>query len=317
MEVRVMVGVPGSGKTSMVKNSMMQIGGLHLSSDKIREDLDTEDNAEVFKVMNEKLREAIKGNLADVIFYDATNINRKRRRGLYRNIKSWDNTVDVSIRFISIPFELALKNNNKRTGKALVPEEVILRMHRQLQVPRIGVDCDNFYVVGVPMFNSPKLESTQDLVDNVNPLWESEIKLTDTEHDCPPWHLEDVFTHIDMAVDNAKGPTMKTIALFHDLGKGITKIKGKDGFATYRGHADVSAHYLVNYLMLTENIFYELPIEVIDSVEAVHQHMNMHGKLGKKNITNNRLTDRVIKLTYEFSKIDSKSKITEETLDMD
>lgn len=319
MKVIVMVGIPGSGKTTKaITECQIYENTLHLSSDNIREELETKDNAEVFAEMNRRLRYAIDTGEKDLIYYDATNTSRRRRRGLYRNIKNWNKDVIVEIDFISVPLTIAFINNYNRPEKQHVPQEVIERMHKQLEVPRKGVDCDSFSVSGYPIFKEStigllkSIDNIESLIVLVEPEWLTELKLYDTPHHCAPWHLESVGEHINLAISNAKTSNMKVLAAFHDLGKGITKKRDKTGYATYRNHAGVSAHYYLNYLRLTKEAYEDTREEELDNLEVIHQHMNMHNKLGIKNIRNNRLTDPIIKKAYEFSKIDSMSKITEE-----
>ena len=321
--VYITIGIPASGKSTYSRNSVKDINGkaIRFSSDDIRKAYNEPDHAEVFRIMRKGLREAVESNYYDEIYYDATNVNRKRRRSLYREIKSWDKEVEVFGVFFSVPLFESLKRNSKRNADEKVPEHTILRMHRQLQVPRVGVDCDEIIVKGIPIFEEVdnSVESptrVENIFNNMNHSnksrhWVAELGLSDTEHSCPPWHLEDVFTHINMCIKNASSPNLKQVALFHDLAKGITKEKDETGYATYRGHADVGAHYLLNYLGLTKYIGSSIPDHELDKVEVVHQHMNAHNELGQKNIRNNKLSKAVQLNLRVFAEIDSMSKITE------
>lgn len=321
--VYITIGIPASGKSTYSRNSVEDINGkaIRFSSDDIRKAYNKPDHAEVFRIMRKGLREAVESNYYDEIYYDATNVNRKKRRGLYREIKSWDKEVEVFGVFFSIPLFESLKRNSKRNADEKVPEHTILRMHRQLQVPRVGVDCDEIIVKGIPIFeevdnsveNPARVENIFNNMNHSNKSrhWVAELGLSNTEHSCPPWHLEDVFTHINMCIENASSPNLKQVALFHDLAKGITKEKDETGYATYRGHADVGAHYLLNYLGLTKYIGSSIPDHELDKVEVVHQHMNAHNELGQKNIRNNKLSEAVQLNLRVFAEIDSMSKITE------
>ena len=321
--VYITIGIPASGKSTYSRNSVEDINGkaIRFSSDDIRKAYNKPDHAEVFRIMRKGLREAVESNYYDEIYYDATNVNRRKRRSLYREIKSWDKEVEVFGLLFSVPLFESLKRNSNRNEDERVPEHVILRMHRQLQVPRVGVDCDEIIVKGIPIFEevSEVVESptrVENIFNNMNHSnksrhWVAELWLSNTEHDCPPWHLEDVFTHINMCIENASSPNLKQVALFHDLAKGITKKKDETGYATYRGHADVGAHYLLNYLGLTKYIGSSIPDHELDKVEVVHQHMNAHNGLGQKNIQNNRLSEDVQNNLRVFAEIDSMSKITE------
>lgn len=320
-KVFITVGIAGSGKSTWVKERMKDGSkrSIKFSSDEIRNSIEGLMHADVFGMMSRGLESCLDSGIFDEIYYDATNINRKRRRGLYRNIKSWDKDAEVVIVFFSVSYNYAKEMNSKRIGNARVPDDVIFRMHKQLQIPRINVDCDSFEVVGVPIFKYVEAveesEDSEDLLMDVflgdgYPQWWDEVSsIVDMEHDCLPHHTESVMEHIDMCIRNAKGYEMKQIARFHDLGKGITKIVDETGYGAFRGHADVSAHYFLNYLALTKYEGELIPEFELDVAETIYQHMNGHNDLGQKNIRNNRLTDTVIKLISDFAKIDEISRI--------
>lgn len=322
--VYVMVGVAGSGKSTYVKEEIEGNNkAIRLSSDYIREAIPEikDDNSEVFRVMNNALKMHIKDGYFKDIYYDATNITRKRRRALYRNIKSWNKEAEVIIVFFSVPYFEVLKRNNKRKKEERVPENVTLRMHRQLQVPRAGVDCDEIIVKGIPIFEevSEVVEAptrVENIFNNMNHSnksrhWVAELGLSNTEHNSK-WHVEDIFTHINMCIENSYNDTLKQIALFHDLGKGICKETKEDGYSSYFSHADVGAHYYLNYIGLTKYFGRTIPDHELDKIEATRQHMLFHNEIGRKNKDNNRLNERVMSLGKEFAKIDGMSKISEE-----
>ena len=311
--------------TTYSKNRVEDINGkaIRFSSDDIRKVYNEPDHAEVFRIMRKGLREAVESNYYDEIYYDATNINRKRRRSLYRNIKNWNKEVHVNIIFMSIPYATALVRNSTRSEISKVPDDVILRMHRQLQIPRIGVDCDRFEVVGLPIFeevsevvdNPTRVENIFNNMNHSNESrhWVAELWLSNTEHNSK-WHVEDIFTHINMCIENSYNKDLKQIALFHDLGKGICKETREDGYSSYFSHADVGAHYYLNYIGLTKYFGRTIPDHELDKIEATRQHMLFHDEIGRKNKDNNRLNERVMSLGMEFAEIDSMSKISEEDM---
>lgn len=325
--VNVLVGAPASGKSTYAKRMTKHNNKvIRLSSDYIREAIPeiADDNAEVFRIMQKALRMHIEDGYFHEVYYDATNINRKRRRALYRNIRSWGKDVQVNIVFFSLPYKTLVERNGERKGSARVPESVVLRMHKDLQVPRLEVDCDSFEVKGVPIFkeNYNELENPttiQSMIRLVNPEWRGEFSLIDTEHN-NPWHQEDVPTHINMTIENSESKEMKQVALFHDLGKGICKHVDETGYGTFRGHSEVSAHYFFNYLHLTKysnvhriykGMKYTEAKGNLELLEVIRQHMNMHNEMGDKNIRNNRLTRRILELGKDFAEIDNRSKITD------
>lgn len=343
MKLYVLVGVAGAGKSTHAEDLLTSYefgDGLatRLSSDEYRiklfdslkEGNKKGNDSIVFNELHKDLKSLIESGEHDAIIYDATNINRRRRRALYRNVKQWSKgEIEVEIVYFSMSLRELLLNNEYRKDNEphkVVPDDVIERMYKNIQVPRIGADCDKLTVLGKPMFDYDILH--MELRKGVNftkAIYTSSIGNMGNEllgvfepHDCAPHHLESIDEHIDMCVDNAivNGGGSETwakiirIAEFHDLGKAITKkMVEKDGMtkATYRGHAEVGANYYLNFLQFGRRSF-EIEDE-LDTVEAIRQHMNEHNGLGEKNIKNNNLNSEVIRLCKIFAEIDNKSRI--------
>lgn len=330
MKVVVMVGVAGSGKSSWVREQIRnsEEGGMgncsttshkHLSSDNIRMEIfgglvqGRENNTKVFEVMRERLVGYAKNpGEVEVVYYDATNLSRRKRRALMTTIKGANSKVEVHIAYFVKPLETILKQNKERFNEQeVVPESIVIKMYSNQQVPRVGVDCDTFEVIGSAIV-VPEIGESSDLAEfigGINFSWKEEVRKVYTPHDCLPWHVESVDTHIEMAITRAKdvAPHLTRVALFHDLGKGVTKTFKTPGKASYTGHSNISASYLLNFLWsirkgeLTEADWRE--------VEVVFQHMNAHDGMGAKNIRNNKLDEETLKYIETFAGIDTVAKI--------
>lgn len=328
MKVVIMAGVPGSGKTTTVKRKIEESNevALHLSSDALRKEMygnlkegnSTEANKAVFKEMKKRLGEVVKLKSYDTVYYDATNTSRKRRRIMYNYIKEIDSDVEVQIYYISVPLYYLKMANEQRPEEEQVPESVLLKMYKNIQVPRKEVDCDLFIVscnpIFLPEFSPSKVNTILDIVDNMCvSFYVSEMFKIFSPHDCPPYHYEAIHEHIDMCIQNTapEDRLLRTVAIFHDLGKSVTKVLHEDGRATYRDHANVSANYYLNYIASTKKEYNKEEVYLV--MEAIHQHMNAHAKggLGKKNIRNNKLQPELIDLITRFAEVDSKSKLAE------
>lgn len=289
-DLYVMVGVAGCGKSSYV-NEHKQPNDISVSSDDMRIELfgtlncqDPQHNHIVFQTMQKRCMEGLQNG--NTVWYDATNLSRKRRRALYDAAKS--KGADVCIVYFIRPLKKLYQINDSRPLEKQVPKNVIKRMYVHQEVPRRGVDCD-FIVV----------ES--------DPLSEFEYEFeNDTPHDSSH-HKESVKEHIEMCVNNAQGEQLKTIATFHDLGKFITKEKLDNGYARFINHQNVSANYYVASIGMRLNCRYNQKI-----TEAIFQHMQAHIGLTDKHIKRNKLDNETLQLIKDFAEIDSTSRIVEQ-----
>ena len=150
--VKVLIGVAGVGKSTYIQKVKTE-KSLVLSSDELRIELfggleagnQPEATPVVFKVLHERMKEALLSKQYDVIFYDATNLSRKLRKGFYEQFKKY---AEIEAIVLAKPLATILEQNAQRSGFAKVPESVIRRMYESLQVPRISVDCDKIEVIG-------------------------------------------------------------------------------------------------------------------------------------------------------------------------
>ena len=98
--VYIMVGVPGSGKSTVAKELSEQNGAIILSSDSIRKELYGDENIQgdgrcVFKTLFERANNAI-SNGFDIII-DATNVDRKSRKSVFKSLKGEFNATAVFV----------------------------------------------------------------------------------------------------------------------------------------------------------------------------------------------------------------------------
>lgn len=135
----IMVGVPGSGKSTYAKKHFP--GASYVSRDKIRFDLVAE-NEEYFSKEDEVFTEFINtinlelayGN--DVVA-DATHLNPKSRHKLLKNLDiNLIRNIEIIAVIMATPLEECIKRNENRKGtRAYVPPEVIKKMYNSFKTP--------------------------------------------------------------------------------------------------------------------------------------------------------------------------------------
>jgi len=136
LSLTMMVGLPGSGKSTIAKALSAISPELKLiSSDSIRQELYGDENKqgdpeEVFSLVNNRIHEALKSGTS--VLYDATNLYRKSRQSVLASIPEG---LDVLVRFwlVDTPLETCVARNASR--ERVVPEEVIRRMASRFTRP--------------------------------------------------------------------------------------------------------------------------------------------------------------------------------------
>jgi predicted kinase len=88
----MVVGLPGSGKSTFIKNYFNENLHVH-SSDVIREELsgdvnNQKINAQVFETLHRRVKDDLKNGIS--CFYDATNISWKKRKAFLESLNGID-----------------------------------------------------------------------------------------------------------------------------------------------------------------------------------------------------------------------------------
>ena len=89
---------------------------------------------EVFNEWIRQICEALSNPMIEDIYIDATHLNdRSRNKTLSRLPK--ENIREITNVVFAIPIETCLERNRQRTGRAVVPDEVILNMAKSFKAP--------------------------------------------------------------------------------------------------------------------------------------------------------------------------------------
>lgn len=134
----LMMGVPGSGKTTYAKK-MMGDYDIYVSRDEIRFGLVKEDEPyfskedEVLQTFIRTINDALPIAQRYVIA-DATHLNMGSRAKILKNLHNKPDNVYVI--YVAVSLQTALERNAQREGRALVPESSIKNMYKSITLPR-------------------------------------------------------------------------------------------------------------------------------------------------------------------------------------
>lgn len=241
----MLIGLPGSGKSTW-SLSIANYNTSIISSDTIREELygdvnDTIHNDETFNFMFSRTVKSL--NSGRDVIYDATNLSRKRRINLLKQLPL--GTEKCAVLF-AVPFTVCMERNLSRDR--IVPENVMNRMYKSFNVPSTSEGFDYIHIV------SPGVDEIASHDELLFKLYDG----CDLPHD-NPHHTYTCGQHCISAANNAfniarrerlsshKMNVLVESALYHDAGKPFCKVwhnaKGEESdVAHFYNHENVSAY---------------------------------------------------------------------------
>lgn len=144
MKVIFTVGLPGSGKSTFVKQLAQRENAVVLSSDAIRQELfgdaTKQKSRVVFRTLYERLNSLVAKGFSVIV--DATNIERERRMFALRKIPS---TAQKVCYYFDTPYSICVARNQQR--KRHVPLIVMEKMRKHLEFPTVGEGFDEVHIV--------------------------------------------------------------------------------------------------------------------------------------------------------------------------
>ena len=143
-ELKVMVGVPGSGKSTWVKQEVERIEEEHrttcvVSRDFVRQSILTDRDSyfdkevEVFEEFVRQINECLEIGI-DYVFVDATHISQGSRAKLLGRLRP-DGKTRLVFEVCDCGIDTCIARNSLREGFSQVPESAIRKMARNYRSP--------------------------------------------------------------------------------------------------------------------------------------------------------------------------------------
>lgn len=295
----MMSGIARSGKSTWVKQQaeLFEREGKTVticSSDAIREEMGMNQynpqlNQKVFDTMLNRSIEGLKNT--DVTFYDATNLNNRKREITIEAIRA---AVVAPFKVLHVFMLVEPEELFKRATEHNFPHEVIMKQLKGFQ---------SLGSVAYKELRENK-RSVQLVYDGENA---KPVKYIETLKQKAkefgqnnPYHRYTLYEHSHRLVYIAREHLKNSehynyfdyfgYGYSHDLGKLYTEVKRDDGYSSYPGHANVSAYIFMlaesMRSVVEENIFY-----ILEMSSLIQEHMNIKFAESEKALS--RLKERL------------------------
>lgn len=272
----LMVGVPGSGKTT-IATRINHSGNYHvLSSDDYRKKICGDENCQtnneaVFKALYSDAEKFIEDE--ENVIIDATNISVKDRARVFSSIHNSDKCMKVAF-FVNTPIERCIENDGNRDR--VVGEAVIKRFVSRFEFPQKFEGFDKVIVYNREPF------SRNDYSEYIQRQFAFNQQ--------NPHHKHTVGLHSFLLANQFPEDDVRREAGYvHDIGKMFTQSIDEEGVAHYYGHANYGAYLLscsqlIDYATedVPELLFYvneHMHIrDIIKSEKAIARYKNLWGE---------------------------------------
>lgn len=143
MKAFVMVGAPGSGKSTYVSALESEHpNSIVISGDNIREELYGDASVQGdYNCIHDRMVEMLEESVGSTVIMDSTHYRAAYRKSVIALLNSFGYT-DIEAVVVNRPLEVCLKQNASRNR--FVPEYVIEKMHNSLQASIRGINNEGF-----------------------------------------------------------------------------------------------------------------------------------------------------------------------------
>lgn len=244
-----MIGISGSGKSSMAKQIAEEKNAQILSSDSIREELYGDeriqgDPSEVFKVLHTRAVNSLKMGFS--IIYDATNLSLKNRTKFFKLLKDKGIKVQHHAIIMSKSINMCIEDNRKRDR--IVPESVIMKQVKQFDMPFFEEGFKTITITGWKNFDN--VFENDERYGEVNIYNHIDIVMAmDKFNQNNPHHELTLGEHCyqvsEIVKEFSDDISLYSASMLHDIGKLYTEEKDKNGVSHYYGHAQVGTYHLL------------------------------------------------------------------------
>lgn len=273
----MVVGLPGSGKSSFLKD-MFSGKNFHIhSSDSIRKELlgnenDQTSNSLIFDTLHNRVKEDLRNGIS--CCYDATNISEKYRKAFLQEIKKIP--CEKKCYIIATPFEECVKRDSKRERK--VGKAVIESMYKRFNIPTKREGWDRIFICYSD--NSRGIYSVQEIFKRLKKIEQHNPhhNLTIGDHCMKTYENMREIIKREEGLSESQKAILLIVAMFHDIGKEKTatffNMKGEEtDICHFYGHENVGAYDSLFLDLWKEEINNDFILEVADLIQL---HMKLY-----------------------------------------
>lgn len=247
-----MIGISGSGKSSVAKQINKHTGAIIVSSDEMRAKLYGDENIQgnpqdVFNKVHSNIINYLNNGIS--VIYDATNISLKNRLKFFNQLKDLNVIVEHHAIVMSKSIKQCIIDNNNRDR--IVPENVIKKQARQFNMPFFEEGFKTITIEGWNGFNGitqdDKRYISQSLINHTDMIvMMDNFNQNNPHHELSLGeHCNKVYNIVKMFSDDV---SLQVASQIHDIGKLYTEEKDKKGISHYYNHAEVGTYNLLQNL---------------------------------------------------------------------